>query len=100
MRRKRSWAVGLLLSLPCVAWTQESEAPSAPPAREEASAIEALGEAPSASEPEMAAPISMTPAPRWHYLTRVEATTWALLPRAGMGAEQGFAQIEPTFIID
>ncbi|MFP2929847.1 hypothetical protein ACLESO_32570, partial [Pyxidicoccus sp. 3LG] len=41
------------------------------------------------------------PSPRkWHYLTRVDATTWALLPRAGMGAEEGFAQIEPTFIID
>ena len=42
----------------------------------------------------------MTPTRKWHSLTRVEATTWALLPRAGAGADAGFAQIEPTLILD
>ncbi|MCP3143857.1 hypothetical protein LXT23_41735 [Pyxidicoccus sp. QH1ED-7-1] len=43
----------------------------------------------------------MRPSPRqWHYLTRLEATTWALLPRMGVGHDEGFAQVETTFIID
>ncbi|MBN8470449.1 hypothetical protein JYJ95_28405 [Corallococcus exiguus] len=33
-------------------------------------------------------------------LTRLEATTLALLPRAGAGADEGFAQVEPTIILD
>lgn len=33
-------------------------------------------------------------------LTRLEVTTLALLPRSGTGADEGFAQIEPTLILD
>lgn len=39
-------------------------------------------------------------AERWHYLTRGEATMLALLPRGGVGAREGFVQVEPTVIID
>ncbi|MCY1019390.1 hypothetical protein [Pyxidicoccus sp. MSG2] len=74
MRVKRSWAAVLLLLLPGVAWTQ--------------------------SEPETDEPDVLPPTRQWHSLTRLEATTWALLPRAGMGRDEGFVQIEPTLIID
>ncbi|WP_246137555.1 hypothetical protein, partial [Myxococcus llanfairpwllgwyngyllgogerychwyrndrobwllllantysiliogogogochensis] len=40
------------------------------------------------------------PARKWHYLTRVEATTLAFLPRGGVGKEEGYLQVEPTFILD
>ncbi|WP_021781304.1 hypothetical protein [Myxococcus hansupus] len=52
--------------------------------------------------PEEAAPSTpaASPARRWYYLTRLEATTFALLPRAGAGGDDGFVQVEPTFIID
>ncbi|NOK12931.1 hypothetical protein HNS30_28195 [Corallococcus exercitus] len=33
-------------------------------------------------------------------LTRLEVTTLALIPRAGAGADEGFAQVEPTLILD
>jgi hypothetical protein len=98
MRRKRSWAVVLpLLLLPCVAWTQERDEPSIPSEQEEAQAAAPPEEAPPASETDTAAPPSTR---QWHYLTRVEATTWTLLPRAGVGRDEGFMQVEPTFIID
>ena len=52
---------------------------------------------------ESPAPKEATPSPtpaarRWYYLTRMEATTLALLPRAGVGSEEGFVQVEPTLI--
>jgi len=100
---KRSWAVELLvqlLLLPCVTWAEDIAEPTTTPEQEEAPAAEPPGEPLPAPEPETAAPVAMTPARKWHYLTRVEATTWTLLPRAGVGSEEGFAQIEPTFIID
>ncbi|NPD28863.1 hypothetical protein HPP06_36125, partial [Corallococcus exiguus] len=36
----------------------------------------------------------------WRNLLRVEATTLAFLPRAGVGADEGFLQVEPTLILD
>ncbi len=36
----------------------------------------------------------------WHSLARLEVTTLAQLPHAGLGADEGFAQVEPTLIID
>ncbi|WP_224365395.1 hypothetical protein [Hyalangium versicolor] len=36
----------------------------------------------------------------WHYLTRGEATTLALLPRGGVGSREGFLQVEPTLVVD
>ncbi|WP_164015114.1 hypothetical protein [Pyxidicoccus trucidator] len=103
MRVRRSRAAVLLvplLLLPCVAWTEEIAEPPATPEPGEAPATQTPAEAPPAPEPEPAAPVAMPSPRKWHSLTRLEATTWALLPRAGVGAEEGFAQIEPTFIID
>ena len=48
----------------------------------------------------MEPPLSAAPAGQWRYLTRLEATGLALLPRAGAGAEEAFAQMEPTLIVD
>ncbi|WP_434347534.1 hypothetical protein ACN6A1_05385 [Myxococcus virescens] len=78
MHRKRRCLAALLLSLlSTTGWASEpplpeEEVPSTPPA---------------------------SPARRWYYLTRLEATTFALLPRPGAG-DDGFIQVEPTFIID
>lgn len=43
---------------------------------------------------------SVPPERAWHSLARLEVTTLALLPRAGGGAGEGFAQVEPTLLID
>ncbi|HZI13946.1 MAG TPA: hypothetical protein VE153_26495 [Myxococcus sp.] len=98
MCRKRSWAVVVpLLLFPCIAWTEEIAEPPAPPEQEgTTAATEPPDESPPAPGPEPAVPAART----WHYLTRVETATWALLPRMRMGADEGFVQIEPTFIID
>jgi hypothetical protein len=48
----------------------------------------------------MEPPLAASLAGGWHYLTRLEMTALALLPRASVGAEEGFAQVEPTLIID
>jgi len=55
---------------------------------------------PSGPEEETTSTAQASPARRWYYVTRAEATTLALLPRAGVGEEEGFIQVEPTFIID
>ena len=80
MHRKRRClsALLLLVLLPWPGWASEpdlpeEEAPSTPPD---------------------------SSARRWNYLTRLEATTFALLPRAGAGGDDGFIQVEPTLIID
>ncbi len=96
MRVKRSGAAVLLLLLPGVAWTQERTEPSVPPEQEEAPAAGPSKEAPPDSETESAEPTAR----QWHYLTRLEATTWTLLPRAGSGRDEGYVQVEPTFILD
>jgi hypothetical protein len=36
----------------------------------------------------------------WHHVARLEVTTLALLPRTGAGADEGFAQVEPTLLLD
>jgi hypothetical protein len=36
----------------------------------------------------------------WLYLTRLEATTLAFLPRSSPGADEGFLQLEPTLTVD
>jgi hypothetical protein len=93
MRVKRSWAAVLLLLLPGVAWTQERDEPSVPPEQEAV---------PTAGPPEEAPPepAALPSARKWHYLTRLEATTWMLLPRDGAGREEGYVQVVPTVIID
>jgi hypothetical protein len=50
--------------------------------------------------PKEAAPSPVPAARGWHALVRMEATTLALLPRENGGMAEGFAQIEPTFILD
>ncbi|QRK13924.1 hypothetical protein JQX13_34215 [Archangium violaceum] len=47
----------------------------------------------------MEPPLSASSAGRWRYLARLEVTTLALLPRAGV-SEEGFAQVEPTLLLD
>ncbi|RKH32698.1 hypothetical protein D7X75_14765, partial [Corallococcus sp. CA031C] len=42
----------------------------------------------------------MPPLRRWHFLTRLEATTLTLLPRDGMGQDEGFVQLEPSLVVD
>jgi len=100
MRVKRSGAAVLLLLLPGVAWTQQSDKHSIPPEQEEASVAGPPEEAPVESETETAAPVVMPSPRKWHYLTRMEATTWALMPRAGAGHDEGFMEVEPTLILD
>ncbi|WP_425334835.1 hypothetical protein [Myxococcus stipitatus] len=79
MHRKRSGVAALLLLLfPMLGWASESPSPE---------------EAPSVPPPEPAAR-------EWHYLMRLEATTLSLLPRAGVGDDEGFIQVDPTFILD
>ncbi|MCE9669819.1 hypothetical protein LY474_18645 [Myxococcus stipitatus] len=79
MCRKRSClAVLLLLLLSTNGWASEPSIPE-----------------------EEAPPVPPKPPARpWYYLTRIEATTLALLPREGMGEEEGYLQVEPTFILD
>ncbi|NVJ10103.1 hypothetical protein HUW63_33385 [Myxococcus sp. AM001] len=77
-RKRRCLAALLLFLLPMTGWASEPPAPE-----EEASTVP-----------------SVPPAREWHYLTRVEATTLALLPRAGVGEDEGFMQVEPAFILD
>ncbi|WP_338865188.1 hypothetical protein [Myxococcus stipitatus] len=81
MQRKLSWIAALLLLLPGVAWAQEPDEESLPEELEE--------EAP-----------GVEPDERWRNLFRVEATTWALLPRAGVGTKEGYFQVEPTIIFE
>ncbi|MFP2933276.1 hypothetical protein ACLESO_50645, partial [Pyxidicoccus sp. 3LG] len=59
-----------------------------------------LGEASEPSTEDGAAPAPAPPLRPWHVLTRLETGTLALLPRAGTGEGEGFAQIEPTVILD
>lgn len=43
---------------------------------------------------------SASPAERWRYLARLEASGLALLPQAGVGVEEDFVQVEPTLVLD
>ncbi|RKH11963.1 hypothetical protein D7V97_09765 [Corallococcus sp. CA053C] len=56
------------------------------------------GEASASSDPEAATPAPPTRA--GSALLRMEVATLALLPREGTGAGEGFAQVEPTLILD
>ncbi|RKI46977.1 hypothetical protein D7X55_36930, partial [Corallococcus sp. AB049A] len=76
MRMTRSGAVWLWLLLPVAAWAEG--VPEVPPVEEE-------------RRPRDDA---------WRNLLRVEATTLSFLPRAGMGTNEGFLQVEPTLILD
>jgi len=76
MGRRRWVGVVLLLLLPMTGGASEPQAP------------------------EEAAPSSAPPPRRWYDLTRLEATTLALRPRAGAGKSEGFVEVEPTLLID
>ncbi len=58
-----------------------------------------LAQAEGPDAPSQAAPARGSAA-RWHYLTRGEATTLALLPRGGIEMREGFVQVEPTLVVD
>lgn len=100
MWRTRRCVAVLLCLLPSVAWTEEIAEPPPTPAKEEAPAAWPPSESPPAPEPTTPEPATQPSARRWHYLTRLEAATWTLLPRTGAGAEEGFMQVVPTLIID
>lgn len=85
---KRSWAVVWWLMLPAVAWTQDSAGPLA---------VE-MEEATAEHVPPVSA--SVRPSTRWGVLTRLEATMLMLIPRRGVGHDEGFVQIEPTLVVD
>jgi hypothetical protein len=58
-----------------------------------------LGGAAEPPVPEDEAAARVSPARQWCYLARLEATGLALLPRAGLGAEERFAQTGlPSFL--
>ncbi|RKH38591.1 hypothetical protein D7Y23_37885, partial [Corallococcus sp. AB050B] len=76
MRMTRSGAVWLWLLLPVAAWAED--VPEAPPVEVERRPLDEA----------------------WRNLLRVEATTLSFLPRAGMGTNEGFLQVEPTLILD
>ncbi|MCP3105163.1 hypothetical protein LZ198_40475 [Myxococcus sp. K15C18031901] len=60
--------------------------------------LSTVGWASAPSSSEEGSPSS--PPSRWYSLMRLEATTLAFLPRGGLGETEGFAQLEPTFILD
>ncbi|RKI42910.1 hypothetical protein D7X55_38945, partial [Corallococcus sp. AB049A] len=76
MRMTRCGAVWLWLLLPVAAWAED--VPEAPPVEVERRPLDEA----------------------WRNLLRVEATTLSFLPRAGMGTNEGFLQVEPTLILD
>ncbi|NOK15223.1 hypothetical protein, partial [Corallococcus exercitus] len=81
-----NWAVVLLLLLPGAGGTQEAEAAGGE-----------AGAAPSEEEP-----ASLTTAGedvRWGHWLRLEATSLTLLPRKGMGGDEGFVQLEPRGLV-
>ncbi|WP_439329363.1 hypothetical protein [Corallococcus sicarius] len=72
----RSGAVWLLLAWPVVAWAED--APETQPEEEERRARDNA----------------------WRSLLRLDATTLSLLPRAGVGSDEGFLQVEPTVVFE
>ncbi len=59
-----------------------------------------LGGAAEPSTEDGAAPAPALQLRPWHVLTRLETATLALLPWVGTGEGEGFAQVEPTVILD
>ncbi|RKH68495.1 hypothetical protein [Corallococcus aberystwythensis] len=76
MRMTRSVAVWLWLLLPVAAWAED--VPEVPPLEVQRRPLD---------EP-------------WRNLLRVEATTLSFLPRAGVGTDEGFLQVEPTLVFE
>ncbi|RKH50545.1 hypothetical protein D7Y23_12845, partial [Corallococcus sp. AB050B] len=68
-----SWAVVLLLLSPGAGGAQEAVAP----------------------EEEPASPATAGEDARWAHWLRMEATSLTLLPRRGVGGDEGFVQLEP-----
>ncbi|RKG61739.1 hypothetical protein D7W79_41020, partial [Corallococcus exercitus] len=77
MQMLRSGAVWLWLLFPVFAWAAQAPEPTE-------------GEEPGAPSADVA----------WRSLMRMEAAAFCLLPRAGVGATEGFVQVEPTLILD
>ncbi|RKG87823.1 hypothetical protein D7V97_42935, partial [Corallococcus sp. CA053C] len=99
-----SWAVVLLL-VPGAGGAQETGIPedfgAAVRRLEEALQAEVsggeAGEAPSEEEP--ASPAIQGEDTRWAHWLRLEATSLTLLPRKGMGGDEGFVQLEPRGVV-
>ena len=105
MRLRCSWAVVLLLILPWASWAQESDTPVGVDL-DETLILEPDVDAPSETaevgqaEVEADSLQSTSRRRQWKYLLRMEATTLTLLPRHGVGEDEGFFQVEPTFVAD
>ncbi|RUO91227.1 hypothetical protein D7Y11_21020 [Corallococcus sp. AB018] len=76
MRMTRSWAVWLWLLSPVAAWAED--VPEVQPVDEERRPLDDA----------------------WRSLLRLDVTTLALLPRAGVGMDAGFVQVEPTLVFE
>jgi hypothetical protein len=59
-----------------------------------------LGGVAEPSGPENEPPGPVAPARQWRYLARLDASGLALLPRVGLGVEEGLAQLDLTLILD
>ena len=93
MHRKRRCLSALLLMLSGVSWAEEIEDPPLPEALEE----EIL---PAGAAPDDAPAPSNWPNARWTNLLRVEVAQWVLLPRGGVGTDEGFLQVAPTIVFE
>lgn len=101
MQGMRSWIVALLLVLPGVAGAEEIVDPPLPEEvdeiEEEPAPESATKDAESPPAPERG---EVSRPARWTNLLRVEAATWALLPRESMGTDEGYFQVEPTLVFE
>ncbi|MCY1047653.1 hypothetical protein OV208_40520 [Corallococcus sp. bb12-1] len=93
MRVKRGWVVWLWLLLPAPSWADNE----LPPEHMEEGSPPDEGVPPPVLETESGDVLQVR---RWHFLTRLEATTLMLLPRHGTGRDEGFLQLEPTLVVD
>ncbi|MCK8498956.1 hypothetical protein [Myxococcus fulvus] len=98
-------AVVLWLLLPRVGWGQEAVTPEDFDATvrrlEEALRAEASGEEAGAAQTDEE-PVSPAPPSndtRWAHWLRLEATSLTLLPRSGVGRDEGFVQLEPRGVV-
>ncbi|WIG94589.1 hypothetical protein [Myxococcus sp. SDU36] len=76
------WAIVLLLVLPGAGWAEEVADPED-----------------SAGEEEPASPATHGSRSQWANLLRMEATSLTLLPRRGVGRDEGFVQLEPRVVV-
>ncbi|MCP3098411.1 hypothetical protein LZ198_05905 [Myxococcus sp. K15C18031901] len=101
MHRERSRLAVLLLLLSGVSWAEEANEPPLPEPSSEFEVPDIAESDQPLTEDEDVPPVpSSWSSARWTSLLRVEAVTWALLPRGGEGTDAGFLQVEPTVVFE